>query len=349
MNRLIIVLSVFSLVVLSSCALSKAPIEPTVVFTKLPPAGDGSSEALVSIEGRVTGGKPGQQIVIYASGGEWWVQPFATAPFTAIQPDATWKGRTHPGSSYAALLVEAGFHPSLRSGALPQKGGAVLAIATAKGLELGRTAAKALVFAGYEWQIRETAYEPGGSRNDYDPSNAWTDRNGLLHLRIAGTPGHWTSAEVTLSRSLGYGSYRFVIRDVSHLEPAAVFTMMTWDAEGPSRAMDIEISKWGETNTRNAQFVIQPYYIPANTIQFEAPAGPATFMMRWVPGQAAFKAFRGAVSRWESSAVGEHVFTSAVPAAGNETIHMNLYVFSNPNNPLRHGTEVIIESFEYLP
>ena len=37
------------------------------------------------------------------------------------------------------------------------------------------------------------------------------------------------SAEVKLSRSLGYGSYRFVVQDVAHLEPAAVFALFTWD------------------------------------------------------------------------------------------------------------------------
>jgi hypothetical protein len=72
-------------------------------------------------------------------------------------------------------------------------------------------------------------------------------------------------------------------------------------------------------------------------------------MLRWEPGRASFKAFRGSTSTWESSAVGEHVFTSGVPPPGNESIHMNLYVFGNTSNPLRHGAEVIIEKFEYLP
>jgi hypothetical protein len=55
------------------------------------------------------------------------------------------------------------------------------------------------------------------------------------------------------------------------------------------------------------------------------------------------------MSSWESSAVGEHVFTSGVPPPGSESIHMNLYVFGNTSNPLRRGAEVIIEKFEYLP
>jgi hypothetical protein len=36
---------------------------------------------------------------------------------------------------------------------------------------------------------------------------------------------------VSLGRSLGYGSYRIVVRGLSEIEPAAVFTMLTF-AEG---------------------------------------------------------------------------------------------------------------------
>ena len=60
------------------------------------------------IEGRANGAKPGQQIVLYARSGIWWIQPFATQPFTKIQPDSTWRNSTHLGTEYAAILVEPG-------------------------------------------------------------------------------------------------------------------------------------------------------------------------------------------------------------------------------------------------
>jgi hypothetical protein len=130
-----------------------------------------------------------------------------------------------------------------------------------------------------------------------------------------------------------------------------VFTMFTYEQQdGPSREMDIEVSKWGESNaTRNGQFVVQPFHVPANTVQFQVPSGRVTFMLRWMPGKAWFKAFRDGVSRWDSKAFAEHAFTSGIPAPGNETIHLNLYIFETNNNSLRHGTEVVVEQFEYLP
>jgi hypothetical protein len=182
--------------------------------------------------------------------------------------------------------------------------------------------------------------------------NAWTDANGLLHLRIAKRAGQWTCAEVHLTRSLGYGSYLFVVRDTSHLEPSAVLTMFTWDdqlADQNHREMNIEITRWGDLVSKNAQYVVQPFYVPANVARFTAPAGTLTHSFRWEPGRVAFRTVRGAASDGGSRAVAEHVFTSGVPSPGGESVHLTLYVFSNTSNPLQNDVEVVIEKFEYLP
>jgi hypothetical protein len=155
----------------------------------------------------------------------------------------------------------------------------------------------------------------------------------------------WNSAEVRLSRSLGYGSYRFTVRDVSHLEPSAVFSILASDDSGPLE-MDIEVSRWGEPISKNAQFVIQPYYVPANVFRFNSPPGRVTYSFGWEPGRATFRTQRGAN---KSPAIAEHVFTSGVPSPGKEAIHMNLYVFRNNRSPLQRAAEVVIEKFEYLP
>jgi hypothetical protein len=270
----------------------------------------------------------------------WWVQPLANQPFTEIQPNSVWKNSTHPGSDYGALLVDSSYRPPLTVSALPKKGGPVLAVAEVEGAA-PHSPPRTLQFGGYEWEMRETSSDAGGSKNFYDPDNAWADASGALHLRILKRGQEWSSAEVKLTRSLGYGSYEFVVRDVSHLEPAVVFAMFTWDDSAP-REMDIEISRWGEPGDRNAQFVIQPYLVPANTIRFNAPEGTLTYRMDWQPGRAAFRASRG------KSIVAEHVFSSGI-TPGNDRIHMNLYVYGNRRNPLQHESEVIVERFAYLP
>jgi hypothetical protein len=217
------------------CNSRRARMEPSLTLTKLPPFAEGTPYQIGTIEGRVTTAQPGEKIVFYAKSGVWWIQPTALQPFTKIQLDGSWKNETHPGSSYAALLVKDGYHPRSKLDQLPAKNQEVLAVAVAVAVADGprhlEHEGKNVVFSGYEWKIRETPNNPANSRNDYGAANSWTDRNGFLHLRIAGRPGHWTSSEVSLGRSLGYGSYRIVVRGLSEIEPAAVFTMLTF-AEG---------------------------------------------------------------------------------------------------------------------
>jgi hypothetical protein len=318
---------------------------PSIEFTHLPPSGQGSGEIIHTIEGRVTGARPGQRIVLYARSGVWWVQPDATQMFTAIQPDSRWKNTTHPGSAYAALLVDPEYSPPLTANVLPEKGGLVRAVVTAEEPELARPPYTNLQFSGYEWLVRATPGSPGGSRNSYDSGNAWVDEKGFLHLRIARSSAGWTSAEVGLARSLGYGSYRFVVSDISQLEPAAVLTISNIDDSVPNAELDIEISRWGESGGKNSQYVVQPYYVPANVVRFQSPAGRLTYSYDWEPGRASFRTVRGS----EAEVVAAHTFTSGVPPTGRETARLNLYVFNSRTLPMRDGVEVVIEKFEYLP
>jgi signal transduction histidine kinase len=105
---------------------------PAIEFTSVPTAGADNPDKLNTIKGRVIGGQPGQQIVLYAKGqNTWWVQPFAIQPFTKIQADSNWKNSTHPGVEYAALLVGPEFRPPLTADVLPTEG--VIAFNITKG------------------------------------------------------------------------------------------------------------------------------------------------------------------------------------------------------------------------
>jgi hypothetical protein len=326
----------------TGCRTHHLAATPTVSFTKLPPYGEGGSANVRQIEGRAEGAKAGQKIVVYAKSGIWWVQPFSGYELTKVDSDFTWQTQTHPGWAYAALLVTEKFHPRSRMEELPAQSGAVVALAITEQPSIPVPAGKMISFAGYEWEVRQTPNNPGNTQTDYDPANAFTSIEGFLHLRIRGTPDNWSCAEVNLPRGLGYGTYRFVLRDVSQFEPAAVFSIDF------HHEMDIEISRWGDGEAENGQFVIQPYNVPANTTGFQVARGIVSFVLRWQPGRAKFTAFRGTSDR-KSDLIEEHEFTSGVPIPGDEPLHLNFYVFGNSGNPLRHGTEVIIEKFEFLP
>jgi len=338
----------------NGCPTQKVPVNAVVAFTKIPPAAQGGRERVDTIAGRVSGARPGQQIVVYARSGPWWVQPWPDKALIPIQSDGTWGTETHLGFEYAAMLVEPGYQPSPTMDMAPAQGGSVIAVEIVKGvgqMELAPTIP--LHFSGYDWNVRTIAGDRGGLNNLYDGDNAWTDVSGALHLRITKRAGKWSCAEVDLTRSLGYGTYIVVVRDTSHLEPAAVLSMNTFDDWGGDqhyREVDIEMSRWGDAgNKNNAQYGIQPFYVPGNVAPFIAPSGTLAHSMHWESGLAKFKTVSGSTMNTGAAVVSEHVFTVGVPSAGQEKFEFLFYVIASDKYPMQKGNEVVVEKFEYLP
>jgi hypothetical protein len=347
-------LVVLLVVLLGGCRSQKSSPGPAIEFTKIPPAAQGGRERTDVISGRVVGAGPNQRIVVYAKSGPWWIQPWPEKPFISIQPDHTWSTPTHLGFEYAALLVDAGYEPPPTMDVAPTPGGSVAMVQTVKGvgaIQLAPT--KPIKFSGYDWNIRTIASDRGGLNNFYDADNAWVDASGALHLRIKQRADRWACAEVELSRSLGYGTYIITVGDTSHLESAAVLSLNTFDDFGGDqhfRELDVETSQWGDANNKdNAQFGIQPFYVPGNLAPFRQPAGTLTHSFRWANGSASFKTVRGSSIRAGGPVVSEHVFASGVPTAGEEKFQILFYVVGSDKNPLRHENEVVVEKFQYLP
>jgi hypothetical protein len=324
---------------------------PSIEFTQVPEASVGGPHATAPIAGRVKGARANQQIVLFARAGAWWVQPLRSRPFTHIEADSTWKSSIHLGTEYAALLVEPDYHPPITASALPAIGAGVVAVASVRGTgTYVEPEQKTIAFSGYDWAIRQGANERYG-RNEYDARNVWVDADGHLHLLLTERNGRWTSAELRLTRHLGYGTYLFEVRNVSPMDPAAAFSMYTWDESGADqnyREMNVDISRWGDPRARNARYVIQPNQVATNVFLFEAPPGPLTYSIKWEPGRASFATMRGSAggpalpaAQWQA--------TAGIPSPRTESIHLTLlYVHSAPAPP-SGSVEVVIEKFTYLP
>lgn len=349
-NRVLVALCV----ALSGCQSHKTNPNPSIEFSKIPPAAQGGRERIDTIAGRAYNSRTGQRIVIYARSGAWWVQPWPDRPFIPIQADSTWSTETHLGFEYAALLVEPDYHPPPTMDVAPTQGGSVVLVNIVKGTGNPTFApTKQLQFSGYDWSVRTIASDRGGTNNLYSGDNAWTDSSGALHMRITKKSGRWSCTQVDLNRSLGYGTYVIAVRDISHLEPAAVFSMTTfdqWAGEQHFREMDVEISRWGDAdNKNNAQYGIEPFYVPGNVSLFKAPDGVLTHSMRWESGRVKFTTIRGGAGADGGHLVSEHEFTSGVPSPGQEKVQLFFYVVASDKSPLQKDEEILIEKFEYLP
>jgi hypothetical protein len=349
--------------VLTGCHSSSKVSAPTVAFSQVAAAYQESPYKIGMTErdyktgivnGRVTGAAPGQRIVLYAkTDGRWGVCRQPGTPFTNVETDGWWKATVHLGIQYAALLVDPSYSPPEQTESLPIVGNGVVALAVVNGEGAAPLlpSPKILKFSGYEWATSAGPIFHAGSRNFFDPANVWTDEGGALHLRISGSPGRWTAAEVKLTRSLGYGTYRFQLRDVSHLEPSALLTLVTWDGVGTEstrRELDIELGLWGYRPNTNVNYVVQPYYVPANFVTFREPPGAYTHSFYWEPGQVRFSTVAGSGDT-DGHVINRHVFTSGVPSPEGQSVRIALYVFQKGHVPLKNENEVVIDKFEYLP
>jgi hypothetical protein len=162
--------------------------------------------------------------------------------------------------------------------------------------------------------------------------------------------GRWYCAEVYLTRPLGLGTYRFVVEDSAHLPPSAAVGLFTFDDQGLEVArneLDVELSRWGNPHGKNAQYVVQPFYVPENVLRFDTPAGVVTHESRWISDSASFRSVRGPSAN--GTPIAQHVFTSGIPNAAGQAVHIALFDYHHSRSGLRSPVEVVIEKFDYLP
>ena len=205
----------FACFLLTGCHSSSEKSTPTVAFSKVAAAYQESPYKIDIterdyktdiIDGRVTGTRPGQRIVLYAkTDGRWGLCRQSGQPFINIESDGRWKASVHLGLQYAAMLLDPTYNPPEQTESLPIVGNGVVALVVVNGEGPAPVlpSPRALNFSGYEWTTSAGPIFRAGSRNFFDPANVWTDEGGALNLRISGSPGNWTAAEVKLTRSLG--------------------------------------------------------------------------------------------------------------------------------------------------
>lgn len=113
----------------------QAKDKPAIKITDVPEYdAKGGSERVVTIQGTAKGidNCKGCRIVLFARTNKWWVQPLADDPYTPIV-DGKWRGETHLGTDYAALLVTPAYKAPATAERLPTIGPDVLAVDTRPG------------------------------------------------------------------------------------------------------------------------------------------------------------------------------------------------------------------------
>lgn len=221
------------------------------------------------------------------------------------------------------------------------------------GSALGATRGHRIVrFSSYDWLVESKIGGPGPNHFSDSTNNVWLDDRDRLHLRITHRSNQWQCAEIRALRSFGYGSYHFRLASrVDNLNEQAVLGLFTYsgDPAWNNREIDIELGRWANRHDpNNAQFVVQP---PASghKLRFAVPVGQttSTHSFTWEPDGIAFKSI-GAFSKTPGPAFADWRFAlEGIPRAGDETVHLNLWLYRGVPPSDGNEVEVIIQSFEF--
>ena len=214
-------------------------------------------------------------------------------------------------------------------------------------------------FSGRTWGIKTTGnvsgdqFDPGPNFWSNDPSVVNVAADGL-HLKITQINGMWQCGEVYLTQSLGYGTY--TVQVSSHLDQLDQNTVAAplFIYAAPGQELDNEYSGAGGLipDPNNAQFVVQPYTVPGNIVQYVQPStAQFTSQMEWRADHVTFTAWNG----WSNApAAGDIIYQwtytgSYIPPPGQERVHINLWLLNGSAPVSGVGDEMVISSFAFQP
>lgn len=196
-------------------------------------------------------------------------------------------------------------------------------------------------FAEENWLVKGGNRLAPGPNAFSDASDAvWVDTAGL-HLRISNRSGTWTSAEVVLAASRGYGRYELqTATRLDQLDPNAVLGFFTYNYPDPAfahREIDIEYSpRIGSGGA--GHFVVANGGGPS--FGFAAPvATVVTHAIDWRQDRIAFSS--GETS-WVYSGAG-------IPAPGGAHLRLNLWLFGGQPPASGAAQEIVVSRFRFGP
>lgn len=182
------------------------------------------------------------------------------------------------------------------------------------------------------WAVKASTTKVGPGPNFFSDSegDVWVDQAGL-HLSITKQRNQWRCTEVIGQRSLGYGTYQFLVDSpLNNLDPNTVLGLFTWsdDTAYNHREIDIEFSRWGNANAAmNAQYTVQPAGTAGNLMRFsQGPVVPTIHRFTWLPDRVMFASWDGTDTSGPPTHQWEYRRPD-VPIPGNENPRLNLWLF----------------------
>ena len=223
---------------------------------------------------------------------------------------------------------------------------------------------RTIEFSGYGWQVRNSPEKrslPGPNLWSGKQENVWVDEKGRLHLKLTSEKGKWYSSEVTMTSTLGYGEYVFYISLPPTLNRNAVLGMFNYHDD--EHEIAIELSRWGQKASHNAQYVVQPVEQPVEISErlhrftYDDSFLSLTHKFIWQPNRIDFMSYRQHrrspqdpelhLQQWSYQE--DDVPQEYPGSTGHLNVHINLWLQNGTPPSDGKDVEVIIDRFEYYP
>ncbi|WP_299670416.1 glycoside hydrolase family 16 protein [uncultured Polaribacter sp.] len=209
-------------------------------------------------------------------------------------------------------------------------------------------------FSGFEWIVRTSDAKkqgPGPNLFSNSEDNVWVDNEGRLHLKIIEKGGNWYCSGITLRKTYGFKKYViYVASRVDQLDENVVGGLFTY--KNDDEEIDIEFSRWSETNNQNSQFAVQPSYISGNKTRYNLnlTSNLSTHFFDWQADKIEFGSYQGHTLNPDSKdIISTWTYTGTnIPPENEERFKINLWLFRGNAPTNKESAEMIIERIEIL-
>ncbi|MCF3639164.1 glycoside hydrolase family 16 protein [Rhizobium sp. TRM95111] len=221
--------------------------------------------------------------------------------------------------------------------------------------------AKTLRFSGYDFVVR-AAGKGGPGPNNWDPANAWLDKQGRLHLKLDKRGGRWFAAEVYTKKRLGFGTYEFKVSGrVDKFDRNVVLGLFNYPpadvGEDTTNEIDIEFARWGRKTNAIGNYSIWPAEsgvdYTTKSFDFTLNSGAAsTHSFDWRSRAIDFLSREGhrtdkgrVIHRWTFA---PKQYRKRIPQ-DPMPLHINLWAFQGTPPSDGKPVEIVIDSFRFTP
>jgi hypothetical protein len=217
--------------------------------------------------------------------------------------------------------------------------------------------ATTILFSGYQWNVRDFPGGPGP--NNWSSQNVFVDSGGDLHLQINERNKQWSCAEVSLTQSLGFGSYQFqLIGRTDQLDTNVVLGLFSYGGPDGTNEIDIEDGRFGHPAANSGNYTVYPaqfvpnYVNTTNSFPISLNGTDTTQRFIWTGNHVTFQSLYGHYND-DTNDFASWTFqpnnpTVSIPQNA-APVHMNLWLAGGqpPTNGM--PVEIVVSSFTFTP